>query len=79
MPLKASSSSRLSAQLSDVSTVRKDQRYGKLGIDARPESVSYAAIAICPHFNSKFPSTDDKPAMAVKGVKQVVQIEDAVR
>ena len=50
----------------------------KFGIDARPEGVSYAAIAICPHFGGKLRSVDNKPAMAVKGVKQVVRIEDAV-
>lgn len=50
----------------------------KFGIDARPEGVSYAAIAICPHFGGKLAHLDDSPAMRVKGVKQVVRIEDAV-
>lgn len=50
----------------------------KFGIDARPEGVSYAAIAICPFFNGTLRSVDDAPALAVKGVKQVVRIEDAV-
>ncbi|MDI7862633.1 molybdopterin-dependent oxidoreductase [Rhizobiaceae bacterium n13] len=50
----------------------------KFGIDARPEGVSYAAIAICPHFGGKLRAVEDGPAMAVKGVKQVVRIDEAV-
>ncbi len=50
----------------------------KYGIDARPDGVSFAAIAICPHFGGTLRSVEDAPALAVKGVKQVVRTEDAV-
>jgi isoquinoline 1-oxidoreductase beta subunit len=79
MPLKAASSFKVIGQVvRRLDSPEKVNGTAKFGIDARPESVSYAAIAICPHFNGKLRSIDDKPAMAVKGVKQVVQIEDAV-
>ncbi|MEY9199296.1 CO/xanthine dehydrogenase Mo-binding subunit [Sinorhizobium fredii] len=50
----------------------------KFGIDARPEGVSYAAIAICPYFGGKLRAIETGPAMVVRGVKQVIRIEDAV-
>ncbi len=50
----------------------------KFGIDARPDGVAYAAIAICPYFGGKLGSVEDAPALAVKGVKQVVRTESTV-
>ena len=50
----------------------------KFGIDARPEGLSYAAIAICPHFNGTLRALDDTAALQVKGVTQVVRLRNAV-
>lgn len=79
MPLKPASSFKLIGQsIKRLDSPQKVNGTAKFGIDARPEGVSYAAITICPHFGGKLRSVDDGPAMAVKGVKQVVRIEDAV-
>ncbi|NLS05235.1 xanthine dehydrogenase family protein molybdopterin-binding subunit [Rhizobium sp. P32RR-XVIII] len=79
MPLKPASSFKLIGQsIRRLDSPEKVNGTAKYGIDARPEGVSYAAIAICPHFGGKLRAVEDGPAMAVKGVKQVVRIEDAV-
>ncbi|RWM89313.1 MAG: xanthine dehydrogenase family protein molybdopterin-binding subunit [Mesorhizobium sp.] len=79
VPLKPASSFSLIGQpVRRLDSPEKVNGTAKFGIDARPEGVSYAAIAICPHFGGKLRSVEDGPAMAVKGVKQVVRIEDAV-
>jgi isoquinoline 1-oxidoreductase beta subunit len=79
VPLKPASSFRLIGQpVKRLDSPEKINGTAKFGIDARPEGVSYAAIAICPHFAGKLRAVEDGPAMAVKGVKQVVRIEDAV-
>jgi len=48
------------------------------GIDARPPGVKFATLAQSPVFGGKLKSVDDAVAMAVKGVLQVVKLEDAV-
>lgn len=79
VPLKASSSFKLIGRaIRRLDSPEKVTGAAKFGIDARPEGVSYAAIALCPYFNGKLRSVDDAPALAVRGVKQVVRIEDAV-
>ena len=79
VPLKPASSLSLIGQpVRRLDSPEKVNGTAKFGIDARPEGVSYAAIAICPHFAGKLRAVEDGPAMAVKGVKQVVRIEDAV-
>jgi len=50
----------------------------KFGIDARPAGLSYAAVALCPHFNGTLRGVDEAPALQVAGVKQVVRLPDAV-
>jgi isoquinoline 1-oxidoreductase subunit beta len=79
MPLKPASSFKLIGQsVRRLDSPEKVNGTAKFGIDARPEGVSYAAIAICPHFGGKLRAVENGPAMSVKGVKQVVRIEDAV-
>ncbi|OHV85431.1 molybdopterin cofactor-binding domain-containing protein [Ensifer sp. LCM 4579] len=79
MPLKPASSFKLIGHsVRRLDSPEKVNGTAKFGIDARPEGVSYAAIAICPHFGGKLRAVEDGPARAVKGVKQVVRIEDAV-
>ncbi|WDZ78810.1 molybdopterin-dependent oxidoreductase [Ensifer adhaerens] len=79
VPLKPASSYRVIGKpVHRLDSPEKVNGTAKFGIDARPEGVSYAAIAICPHFNGKLRSADEAPAMAIKGVSQVVRIDEAV-
>jgi isoquinoline 1-oxidoreductase beta subunit len=48
------------------------------GIDVRPPGVKIATLAQSPVFGGKLKSVDDAAAKAVKGVRQVVRLEDAV-
>ncbi|OYD84785.1 xanthine dehydrogenase family protein molybdopterin-binding subunit [Azospirillum brasilense] len=48
------------------------------GLDARPPGVKFAALAICPSFGGTLKAVDDSAALAVKGVRQVVRLSDAV-
>ncbi|HVJ35893.1 MAG TPA: xanthine dehydrogenase family protein molybdopterin-binding subunit [Terriglobia bacterium] len=50
----------------------------KFGIDARLPNMKVATVAACPVFGGKLASVDDSKAMAVKGVRQVVKLDDAV-
>jgi isoquinoline 1-oxidoreductase beta subunit len=50
----------------------------KFGIDARPANVRVATVAACPVFGGKLASVDDSKAKTVKGVRQIVKLEDAV-
>lgn len=48
------------------------------GIDAKVPGMKIATLAICPVFGGKLKSVDDSRALAVKGVHQVVRLDDAV-
>jgi isoquinoline 1-oxidoreductase beta subunit len=48
------------------------------GIDARPPGVLIATLAQCPAFGGRLISVDDRAAKAVKGVRQIVRLDDAV-
>jgi isoquinoline 1-oxidoreductase subunit beta len=48
------------------------------GIDVRPAGVKIATLAQSPVFGGRLKSVDDAAAKAVKGVRQIVQLEDAV-
>jgi len=48
------------------------------GIDARPPGVKIATIRQSPVFGGRVKSVDDKAAKAVKGVRQIVRLDDAV-
>ncbi|WP_378950064.1 molybdopterin cofactor-binding domain-containing protein [Mesorhizobium sp. ANAO-SY3R2] len=48
------------------------------GIDVRPEGVKVATLAQSPAFGGRVKSVDDTAAKAVKGVHQVVRLDDAV-
>jgi len=50
----------------------------KFGIDARPPNMKVATVAACPVFGGKLASVDDSKAKAVKGVRQIVKLDDAV-
>ena len=48
------------------------------GIDVRPPGVKIATLAQSPVFGGRVKSVDDRAAKAVKGVHQVVRLDDAV-
>jgi isoquinoline 1-oxidoreductase beta subunit len=48
------------------------------GIDARPPGVKFATLAQSPVFGGRVKSVDDATAKAVKGVRQIVRLDDAV-
>jgi isoquinoline 1-oxidoreductase beta subunit len=50
----------------------------KYGIDTRLPGMKFAALAASPTFGGKLLSVDEAKAMAVRGVSQVVRLEDAV-
>ena len=50
----------------------------KFGIDAMLPGMKFATVAACPVFGGKLKSVDDSNAIAIKGVHQVVRIDNAV-
>ena len=48
------------------------------GIDARPPGVKIATLAQSPVFGGRVKNLDDAAAKAVKGVRQIVRLDDAV-
>jgi isoquinoline 1-oxidoreductase beta subunit len=48
------------------------------GIDVRPPGVKIATLAQSPVFGGRVKSVDDAAAKAVKGVRQIVRLDDAV-
>src|SRR5207244_545038 len=48
------------------------------GIDVRPPGVKIATLAQSPVFGGRVKRVDDAAAKAVKGVRQIVQLDDAV-
>lgn len=79
LPLKPSSEFKLIGTPAKR-TDSHDKVIGKaiFGIDARPEGVKVAAIMLCPVIGGTLESVDPTPAMAVKGVRQVVKTDNSV-
>ncbi len=48
------------------------------GIDVRPPGVKIATLAQSPVFGGRLKSVDDSAAKAVKGVRQIVHLDDAI-
>ena len=48
------------------------------GIDVRPPGVKIATLAQSPVFGGRVKSVDDTAAKAVRGVRQIVRLDDAV-
>jgi isoquinoline 1-oxidoreductase subunit beta len=48
------------------------------GIDVRPPGVKFATLAQSPVFGGRVKSVDDAAAKSVKGVRQIVRLDDAV-
>lgn len=50
----------------------------QFGIDARPAGLAHAMVAACPVFGGTVANLDSTDALAIKGVRQVVRIDNAV-
>lgn len=48
------------------------------GIDARPPGVKIATLAQSPVFGGRLKSLDDSAARAIRGVRQIIRLDDAV-
>ena len=61
-----------------IDTPDKVNGKAQFGIDAIVPGMKIAAVAACPVFGGKLVNVDDSNAMAIKGVRQVVRLDDAV-
>ena len=61
-----------------IDTPDKVNGKAQFGIDAIVPGMKIATVAACPVFGGKLVSVDDSKAMAIKGVRQVVRLDDAV-
>jgi isoquinoline 1-oxidoreductase subunit beta len=61
-----------------LDTPEKVNGKARFGIDAMIPGMKFATVAACPVFGGKLKSVDDSKAMAIKGVRQVVKIDNAV-
>jgi len=61
-----------------LDTAGKVDGSAKFGIDSRPPGMKFAVVAISPTFGGKLLSVDEAKAKAVRGVTQVVRLDDAV-
>jgi isoquinoline 1-oxidoreductase beta subunit len=61
-----------------LDTAGKVNGTAKFGIDSRPPGMKFAVVAISPTFGGKLVSVDEAKAKAVRGVSQVVRLDDAV-
>src|SRR6185437_12159204 len=50
----------------------------RYGIDTRLPGLKVATVSACPVFGGKLKSVDDSKALAVKGVRQIVRLDNAV-
>ena len=61
-----------------LDTPEKVNGKAMFGIDAMIPGMKFATVAACPVFGGKLTSVDDSKTMAIKGVRQVVRIDNAV-
>ena len=61
-----------------LDTPSKVNGTAQYGIDARPPGVKFATLAQSPVTGGRVKSLDDAAARAVKGVRQIVRLDDAV-
>jgi isoquinoline 1-oxidoreductase subunit beta len=79
LELKARSNWRiLGKSTARLDTLPKVDGSPQFGNDVLVPEMLVGTIAACPVFDGKLEAVDDKPALAVKGVKAVVELPDAV-
>ena len=78
-PLKPASAYKLVGHsVPRVDTPDKVNGTARFGIDAMPPGVKFATVQASPVFNGRLISVDEAPALAVRGVSQVVKLDDVV-
>ncbi|GAA5073871.1 xanthine dehydrogenase family protein molybdopterin-binding subunit [Lysobacter panacisoli] len=78
-PLKAPADYKLVGHsVKRVDTPAKVNGTAKFGIDALPEGVRFAAVRATPVFGGRVAGVDQAPALAVRGVRQLVVLDDLV-
>jgi isoquinoline 1-oxidoreductase beta subunit len=78
-PLKDPKNFRLIGRaLKRLDTPDKVNGKALYGIDARPPGVKVATLSACPVFGGKVAHVDDKAALGIEGVRQVVVLDDLV-
>lgn len=60
-----------------LDTPAKINGTARFGIDMRPDGVLHAMVHACPVLGGRLASLDPAPALRVKGVRQVIKIDDA--
>jgi len=79
VPLKQSKDFKLiGTPAKRLDTPAKVNGTAMYGIDVRPPGVKIATLAQSPVFGGRVKSVDDAAAKAVKGVRQIVRLDDAV-
>lgn len=61
-----------------LDTPEKVKGQTEYGIDARPPGVKYAVVMLSPELGGSLGDVDDSAALAVRGVLQIVKLNDAV-
>jgi len=61
-----------------LDTPEKVNGKANFGIDAMIPGMKFATVAACPIFGGKLKRVDDSKAMAIKGVRQAVRLDNAV-
>jgi isoquinoline 1-oxidoreductase beta subunit len=78
-PLKAASDYKLIGKpIPRVDTPDKVRGAARFGIDVRVPGLRFASVTACPVFNGRLARVDATEAMKIKGVQQVVQLDNAV-
>lgn len=76
--LKTGPFSVIGKPVARVDTPAKVNGAAKFGIDVALPGMRHAAVANCPIIGGRLDGVDEAPALAVKGVKQVVKLANAV-
>jgi len=78
-PLKPAAQRRyIGKPISTLDQADKVNGRAKYGIDFRLPGMAFATIRQCPFFGGTLKSVDDRPALAIPGVRKVIHLPDAV-
>jgi len=77
-PLRTSGLKVIGKPLRRLDTPAKVNGSAKFGFDVAMPGMRHAAVLSCPIIGGALGSVDEKPALAVKGVRQVIRLTDAV-
>jgi isoquinoline 1-oxidoreductase beta subunit len=77
-PLRTKGLKVIGKPLRRLDTPAKVNGAAKFGFDVAIPGMQHAAVMRCPIIGGSLKQVDDRPALAVKGVKSVVRLKDAV-